>query len=70
MLLSEDQVKELTGLKQPSAQIGWLRDNGFVFRVGADGKPKVAASHFDKVMGCPTERDRKTKTPDFSLVSR
>lgn len=42
MFLSDDELQELTGYKRPADQRRWLLDNGFIFAVGARGRPKVA----------------------------
>ena len=41
MFLSQDEVAELTGYTRPSAQIKWLKEQGFGYVVGGDGVPKV-----------------------------
>ncbi|UQY33549.1 DUF4224 domain-containing protein [Pseudomonas fulva] len=41
MFLSQDEVAELTGYARPSAQIKWLKEQGFGYVVGGDGVPKV-----------------------------
>ena len=42
MLLSEDEIRELTGYKRPADQRRWLSNNGYRYAIGAAGKPKVA----------------------------
>ncbi|WP_367184436.1 DUF4224 domain-containing protein, partial [Ferrovum sp.] len=37
IFLTPDEVKDLTGFQRPSKQIEWLRENGFAYRVAADG---------------------------------
>ena len=44
MFLTPEQLETLTGLRQPAAQIRWLRRNGVRHYVRADGRPVVPAS--------------------------
>lgn len=44
MFLTDEQLADLTGLKQPAAQIRWLQRNGVDHYVRADGKPRVLMS--------------------------
>lgn len=52
LLLTPENVLELTGLRRPTSQMKWLRENGIVFLVGGDGNPKViiesVLNRFDK----------------------
>lgn len=41
LLLTQDEMAELSGRRQPAAQMRWLLANGWKFQVGADGRPKV-----------------------------
>jgi hypothetical protein len=41
VFLTDAELAELTGLKRPSAQIRWLRDQKWPHVPGGDGKPKV-----------------------------
>ena len=56
MLLSADELTELTGYKQPTKQIWWLLKNGIRYTVGADGHPRVLASTIESAMGSGTRR--------------
>ncbi len=42
MFLTPDELKELTGYRQPSKQVAMLRKQGVPFHVNAAGHPKVA----------------------------
>ena len=44
LFLSQDELRELTDLKVPKAQIRWLRAHSFPFEISASGKPKVLRS--------------------------
>lgn len=45
MFLTIAELVALTGYKRRSCIIRWLQDNGFAFRVGADGYPRVLEEH-------------------------
>ncbi|AEM46626.1 hypothetical protein Acife_0404 [Acidithiobacillus ferrivorans SS3] len=41
LLLTKDEVVDLTGYKMASKQVIWLRENAIYHYVGHDGRPKV-----------------------------
>lgn len=45
MFLSIADLVSLTGYKRRSCIIRWLQTNGFAFRIGADGYPRVLEEH-------------------------
>lgn len=49
--LSVEELREITGRIKPSAQIRWLRQQGFTVLVRANGRPLVSRAHFEVVMG-------------------
>lgn len=51
LVLSIDEMKEVSRCKQRSKMIRWFRENGFTFKVGLDGYPVISRQHFEKVMG-------------------
>lgn len=63
--LSKAEIYDLSGYKPPKYQIDWLRKNGFTFRVGADGYPRVDRSHYLKVMGGINEVSHQKTEPNF-----
>ena len=44
IFFTKNDVADLTGYRVPSKQIRWLRDEGFKFKVAADGYPRVMHS--------------------------
>ena len=48
MLLSESDIQDLTGYTRPSAQVRWLRHNGWKFTLNAHSKPVVALAEFNR----------------------
>ena len=60
MFLSRAELKELTGFVYPSKQIEWLRAERFLFRVAADGHPRVLrAAVFDLLGAQMIERPER-----------
>lgn len=56
LFLTPDELRDLTDLEQPAAQVRWLRDHGWVHEVGASGRPKVSRAYYDaKMAGRATE---------------
>jgi hypothetical protein len=51
MFLTEEEVRELTGLVRPAAQVRWLKEHSYPFEVNAKGHPKVLKSVVEKRLG-------------------
>lgn len=49
--LTFEEIKGITGYIKSSAQIRWLRMNGFTILLRADGKPLLSRAHFELKMG-------------------
>lgn len=66
LFLTAEELRDLTGYKKPGYQIIWLRGQGFIFRVAADGYPRVDRSHYLKLMGGMADAQQRQKTePNF-----
>ena len=48
MILGSSDIKQLTGYARASAQVRWLRHNGWRFTVNALGVPVVALAEFNR----------------------
>jgi hypothetical protein len=48
MILSQADIKALTGYVRASAQVRWLRHHGWKFAVNALGDPIVALAEFNR----------------------
>lgn len=59
LLLSPEEVAELTDRPQPKRQIEYLVAHGWRFEVGASGRPKVARSYYEERMGGKPVKARK-----------
>ncbi len=71
MFLTRTEIFELTGYKRGTAQARWLRAEGFSFRIGADGRPRVLRAAVEKALGlgrADTARPARRREPDFSRI--
>lgn len=68
MVLTDSDLLSLTDYARPSKQIEWLRREGFTFKVGRDGHPKVDRDHYQKMMGATSGQARRMTEPDFSSL--
>lgn len=64
LFLTADEMHKLTGLKQPSKQVAWLRRYGLRFFVAADGHPRVPRSNFE------AKENQRVNVPDFSALKK
>jgi hypothetical protein len=48
VIVDASDIKTLTGYARPSAQVRWLRHNGWRFTVNALGAPVVALAEFNR----------------------
>lgn len=69
MFLTREELYELTGRSRPSAQIRWLRLNGFEVLQRADGQPLVLRVAIMNKMGITSgKRHRTTSEPNWSAL--
>ena len=61
MLLTADELYELTDYQVPAKQIQWLQAHGWKYEVGASGRPKVSRSYAEQKLGMTHAIE-----PDFS----
>jgi hypothetical protein len=64
LMLTPDELEELTGYKIPACQIRWLKDRGWVFEVSRK-RPKVSRAYFEQKMGVQGNKDEEPEL-DFS----
>lgn len=65
IILTDDELQQLTGRKNKSLQIKWLKENKFCFYVNLLGKPIILrASLNQKVI-----IENKQKEPDFGALN-
>lgn len=65
LTLSRSELIELTGYVQSKRVCGWLSEQGFVYRLGGDGWPRVARDEYRRKM-CGGSKGRKRTAPDLS----
>ncbi|PKO49048.1 MAG: hypothetical protein CVU31_02710 [Betaproteobacteria bacterium HGW-Betaproteobacteria-4] len=64
--LTTAEIADLTDRQLPSKQIAWLAENRWKFAVSAAGRPKVARSFYDFMLGTATKEPDEQQEPDFS----
>jgi hypothetical protein len=68
ILLTDKEVRDFTGYSRPSAQIRWLRRQGWRFTVNALGRPVIAVAEFNRRMvGGPHSTQRQE--PDWTAIN-
>ncbi len=69
MFLSSEEIINLTGRTRPTAQIRWLRANGFETLQRADGLPLVLRSAIENRMSYTLRRQQKESQPNWSTLN-
>ena len=67
MFLTPEEVWTLTGLKNAGRQVGWLRTKGWRFELNAMGRPIIARTYAETMLGCGPEFG-STARPNFSAL--
>lgn len=67
MILTEAEIRELTGRKVRRSQANVLAVMGIESKARPDGSLVVLRAHAERVLGGVVSQSRRTK-PDFSLV--
>lgn len=70
MFLSDTELEQLTGTKQPSKMIKWLRREGFIFRVDRNGWPVVSTEHVLQVLSGNASAARKKPEVKLDWVKK
>lgn len=60
MLMTDDEIQELTGYKTAKGQIEWLRARGWIFEINRVGRPKVDREYYRGRMGNATVAEPAT----------
>lgn len=66
MLLTTDEIAQLTGYARPTNQIDWLRSRKWRFEIGGDCQPKVLRAYAEQQLGL--QADRQTRRPRVRLA--
>lgn len=67
LFLTHDELRELTDLKLPKAQMRWLRAHAFPFEVSAAGKPKVLRSLLIERLQISAPKNKQSE-PNFDAI--
>lgn len=67
LFLSQDELRELTDLKIPKAQMRWLEKHAYPFEISAAGKPKVLRSYLMERLKSLTTPN-KSSEPNFDAI--
>jgi hypothetical protein len=71
MFLTRNEIQQLTGYKTPAAQTRWLQDNGFLFKIGADGYPRIMISEVEYHMNHSSNNKNTTisrQEPNYQVL--
>jgi hypothetical protein len=68
LILTRSDLEALTGYVRASAQIRWLRRNGWKFVVNALGDPVVAQAEFDRHL-VGGKRSAPTQEPNWDAMN-
>lgn len=69
IILTTQELLDITGRIKASAQVRWLRQHGFTVMQRADGRPIVSRSHFQvKMDGIQAGTKPKTYEPNFGAL--
>lgn len=66
--LTDEELRDLTDVDQPAAQVRWLKNNQWPHVVGNNGRPKVARSFFEWALG-PRRAETKVHVTGIDLAA-
>lgn len=69
MLLTPQEVADLTGYRKPSAQIRWLDAQQIPYLIGGDGQPKVLRAPLVERLGGSVAQPSTKQEPQLRLDS-
>ena len=69
LFLTSEQLEEMTGYRNHTAQATWLADNGYRFDVRKDGRPNVLLEQVRERQVSMKATERKPG-PDFSWMDQ
>lgn len=65
LCLTKEELIEVTGRQNNSAQIKWFLENEFTLKVKADGQPLVSRDHFLQKMGYSPDYQSDNESSNF-----
>lgn len=69
IFMTQEEIRELTDLKIPKAQMRWLANHSYPFEISAAGKPKVLRSIVIERLS-KTEQLGKLNEPNFDAIRK
>ena len=69
LFLTSDELRELTDLKIPKAQMRWLDKHHYPYEVSASGKPKVLRSFLTERLKTNSVKNPNSQ-PNFDAIRR
>lgn len=70
MFLTQKEIVELTGYKQRTAQIKWLRENGIRFLLGGDDHPRILSSQIEQLIGSFSKSAKRKAEPNEEALQK
>ena len=68
IVLTTEELMEVTGYRQAARQIKWLKKNKFTFRLARAGRPVVDRSHYLSRMSCELPKKRNSE-PNWAAIA-
>lgn len=69
MFLTQSELAELTERKRKGEQIAWLKANGYLFAIGANGHARVLREHMQaRLCGGSVATVPATAEPNWSAM--
>ena len=68
LLLSPDELADVTGFRLAAKQIRWLSTKGWRFEVNGNRRPIVARRYAEKMLGCGGADEQSAPRPNFSAL--
>ena len=66
MFLTQEEIRELTGLAYNKRQVTWLAERGYKFEITVAGVPKVLRAHLEERLGGMANKKQQEQPLDFS----
>lgn len=67
LFLTSDELKELTDLKIPKAQMRWLDKHHYPYEISASGRPKVLRAYLNERLKTSVIINRNSE-PNFDAI--
>lgn len=67
-LLTNEEIKELTGYSSPSRQCQKLKEFGVFFIIRRDGRPSTTWAHIESPMSSRVKEQRDNQEPNFEAI--